>query len=385
MIKLLALMALTQTAHAAVPDTATFAFDLYRETSGAQGNVFFSPYSISTALAMTSAGAKGKTWEEMMSVLQPGTNTDYKLLRTTLQTEDPDRPTLTTANRLWGKTGNTYEPAFLALTKNDFGASLESLDFAGDPKGSAKTINQWVEKETHDKIRDLVSPLMIDKKTNLILTNAIYFKGKWDKPFPAGQTRPMTFHEDGGKTEQHDFMRLKEHVEYWENDDFQIIRLPYHGKEIAMTVVLPKKGKTLKSLAKKLNPDLLRDMRNGMAERQVDISLPKFRVEYETQLRQPLERLGMKQAFTTQADFSGIRKPVADDPLYISAVVHKAFVEVDETGTEAAAATAVFMAVGAAYHAPMEPKVFTADHPFLFLIEQVPTNTVLFLGRMSRP
>lgn len=373
-------------AHAAIPDTAPFAFDLYKELGAKPGNFFYSPYSLEIALAMTSAGARGPTLAEMQSALKLDADPHQGLneLRVALQTSDPDRPELSVANRLWGRAGETFEQPFLDLTSQKYGAALAPLDFAGNPRGSQREINAWVEKETHDKIRDLVPERAINKHTALVLTNAIYFKGKWDKPFKKANTKPQAFHAEDATSSEHPFMRMKEKIPYWENEDFQAIRLPYHGRELGMTVFLPKTGKTLAGLAKQITPDLLRSFRMGEATRLVDVALPKFRVDYGFEAKPVLEKLGMKLAFTPKADFSGIRKPVADDPLFLSAVIHKAFVDVDEEGTEAAAVTGVMMGLGAAYVKPEPPKTFIADRPFLFVIEKTKENAVLFMGKISK-
>jgi serpin B len=372
-------------ASAAIPDTAPFAFDFYKELSAKPGNIFYSPFSLETALAMTSAGAHGPTLTEMQRALKLNADPHqgFHELGVALESADKDKPQLSIANRLWGKTGEHFEQPFLDLTAKLYGASLVSLDFAGDPNGARKEINSWVEKQTHDKIRDLVPDGAINKLTTLILTNAIYFKGNWKTPFKKDSTKPQPFHGDGGST-QHPFMHLNEKIPYWQNEDFQAIRLPYNGNELAMTVFLPNTGKTLASLSKQITPDLLRSFRMGEANRKVAVTFPKFRLEQTVDAKQVLERLGMKLAFTPKADFTGIRKPLADDPLFISAVLHKAFIEVDEAGTEAAAATAVVMAVGAAYHPPEQPRTFIADRPFFFVIEETQHNAVLFMGRVSK-
>jgi serpin B len=385
MLNLLLAIAAASTSLASIPDTAPFAFDFYKELSAKTGNIFYSPYSLETALAMTSAGAKGPTLTEMQGALKLNADPHqgFHELSIALESSDKDRPQLSIANRLWGKTGEVFEQPFLDFTAKLYGASLASLDFAGNPAGARKEINSWVEQQTHDKIHDLIAEGAINKVTTLILTNAIYFKGKWDKPFKKEATKPQTFHGEGGST-QHPFMHLNEKVPYWENDNFQAISLPYHGDELAMTVFLPHTGKTLASLSKQITPDLLRSFRMGHATRKVVVAFPKFRLEQSVDAKAVLEKLGMQLAFTPKADFTGIRKPLADDPLYISAVLHKAFVDVDEAGTEAAAATAVVMMVGAAYHPPEQPRTFIADRPFFFVIEETQHNAVLFMGRVSK-
>lgn len=368
-------------------DSAPFALDLYRELARQDGNLFYSPYSVQNALAMTAAGAGGKTLTEMLHALRLPANPHAELgkLREQLSPKAKDAPVLAIASRLWGKSGQSYERDFLSLTEKHYGAGLTPLAFATDPEGARQQINGWVETQTRQKIRDLLPSGSVTKDTDLVLTNAIYFKGDWEHAFPENRTQEQDFHPASGGALKKKFMRTEEDLPYWENSDWQALRLPYRGGELAMTVLLPKAGRSLKSLAGKLKPELLTALRNGLMTSKVQVALPKFRLEYERALQGVLPKLGMKLAFTPDADFSGIRKPVNGDPLYISAVIHKAFVEVDEKGTEAAAATGIVMVTASAVVNPPKPKVFTADRPFVFLIEHVPTQSVLFLGRLAQP
>jgi serpin B len=220
----------------------------------------------------------------------------------------------------------------------------------------------------------------IQKSTDLVLTNAIYFKGDWKDSFNKSETRGEDFHPADGEPVKHDFMHRKGPYPYAEDDNVQALRLPYKGGELAMTVLLPKPGKKLE-----LTPAALSLLERQLNHEEVIVSLPKFRLEHEERLEHLLPKMGMKLAFTPQADFSGMRELKPDDKLYISVVIHKAFVDVDETGTEAAAATGVGMVFASAVMAPRPVKIFKADHPFLFLIEHLPTKTMLFLGKVSQP
>lgn len=341
-----------------------FAFDLYQTLAKEPGNLFFSPFSVSSALEMTSQGAKGATREEMRKTLRlaPGPRPDLG-------------PDIEVANRLFTQAGTPFYPDFLAKT----GAGAEPLHFHENPEAARARINEWVEERTHKKIQNLMPAGSITEHTDLVLANAVYFKGDWAEPFDKDATKPATFHGDSDAEKS--FMHRESKEDYAEDDSFQALRLPYKGRNLAMTIFLPKPGKKLSSLTAARAAKLV----GQLSRSTVRMSLPKFRVEYEKQLQGVLPGLGMKLAFTPKANFSGMRTLAPEEKLFISVVAHKAFVDVDENGTEAAAATGVAMMVGAAYIAnPPPPKVFNANRAFLFTIDHVGTKTVVFMGRVSR-
>jgi serpin B len=365
-----------------------FAFDLYHRMSGADGNLFLSPYSISTALAMTSAGARGATLEEMQKVFhfpaQGELHPAVAALRHEINGAAGERKyQLSTANALWGAKDFTFRPEFLKLVKDDYGAELTNLDFAGDSEGARLTINGWVEKETHDKIKELIARGLLGRDTALVLTNAIYFKGMWEQSFQKELTRDEPFRTAGGEKPSVPLMHQTARFGYAETDDFQALQMPYDGKELALLVLLPKTD-DLGALEKQLSAGLVSGIVGKLAHDKVLVYLPRFKTSAGLELSDTLKAMGMPLAFSGEADFSGMTVSRRES-LMISNVIHKAFVDVNEEGTEAAAATAVLMTRAAAIFRPKPVPVFRADHPFVYLIRDVRNGSVLFLGRLADP
>ena len=366
-----------------------FAFDLYGKVRDRSGNLFLSPYSISSALAMTYAGAMGPTAEEMARTLHFPANgqaldAGFAGLHTLIDGGAEERPyQLAAANALWGQQGLHYRPDFLKRTEASYGATLHPMDFAGDPEAARKTINAWVEKLTRDKIKDLLGPSDVTRQTDLILTNAIYFKGAWATPFPKPATKDEDF-GDGRKTIPVPTMHVIDQFGYLEDpaEGLQALNLPYVGNALSMVVLLPKKPDGLPALEAAITGEKLEGWLAKLASRRVDVSLPRFKLECGFELANALGSLGMKSAFGPEADFSGM---TTDRRLFLSAVIHKAFADVNEEGTEAAAATAVVMMRAMARPVPQPPVVFKADHPFLFLIRDVRSGSILFMGRVTNP
>lgn len=374
-----------------------FGADLYgRLAADEKGNVFFSPFGIETALAMTCAGARGQTAEQMARTLhfhRPPGQVDasfgylIRQLNASGETGIDDVRTfdLVVANALWADKTFAVLPGFkdrLGL----YGGGVESVDFAGGPEArekSRQTINQWVEKQTHDKIRDLVPADRINPDTRLLLTNAVYFKSRWEEPFQATATREEPFRTDPEETQTSvkvPMMHQTRHFKYAETDELQAVELPYALGRLSMVVLLPKKADGLAGLEKSLSSKNLAAWRQSMTEHEVELSLPKFKFTSRFDLARTLQAMGMKDAFGN-ADFSGM---TSSERVALQDVIHQAFVDVNEEGTEAAAATAV--AVGATM-APVQTKkvVFRADHPFLFAIRHNESGTILFLGRVTNP
>jgi serpin B len=363
-----------------------FAFDLYARLKGAEGNLFLSPYSISTALAMTSAGARGETAEQMAQVLflpasGAAVHAAYGALQNDLNTAGAGGAfELAVANRLWGQKGYEFLSDFLALVEKNYGAGLEQVDFAADTEGSRKTINAWVERQTRDKIKDLIKPGVLDAMTRLVLTNAIYFKGKWANEFDKKLTRDEDFFLTPEKKVTAPLMHQTKHFSYFDGGDFQVLGLPYQGDRLAMVVLLPKAKDGLAALEASLSAEKLAEWIGKMRRREVQVALPRFKTTAEFGLKDTLVVMGMADAFDpAKADLSGMN---GKRDLFISAVVHKAFVDVNEEGTEAAAATAVVTRAG---NGGGPPPVFRADHPFLFLIRDTRSGAILFLGRILDP
>jgi serpin B len=368
---------------AVVEGNTQFALALYGKLRGREGNLFCSPFSISTALAMTSAGARGKTLEEMSSTLHlPEQKRLHPALGALLKEVNGAGKKrgyqLSTANALWGQKGHPFLKDFLDLNKAHYGAGLSDLDFAGDTEGARQTINAWVEKQTRDKIKELLKKGAVTGDTRLVLTNAIYFKGDWASQFKKDRTRDEDFRLTAAKVVKVPLMHQKGEFRYHEGPALQVLEMPYVGKDLRMVVLLPRKVDALPALEKDLTPANLSRWLGALRTQEVNVSLPRFKMTWGQDLKSALAELGMTSAFGRGADFSGID---GTRRLYISAVIHKAFVEVNEQGTEAAAATAVVIEPRSARITPD----FRADHPFLFLIHDTRSGSVLFLGRVVNP
>lgn len=381
-----------------------FALDLYNRLADSEGNLFFSPASVQTALAMTYAGAKSRTAAQMAKVLHvekagQGIHPAFQSLLQQLNTPrmfksyekvgDEIKPVekpayeLVIANALWGQQDYPWNQAFLTLTASNYGAGLRQVDFSNHPDEARKTINNWVEEKTRDRIKDLIAKGAISPMMRLILTNAIYFKAAWAEPFDDHATREMPFHVSESSQVSVSMMFQKEGFHYLETDSFQALELPYKAYELSMIVFLPKTMDGLDDFEKFLSAEKLDRWRAALHREEVEVYFPKFEFTSSFSLSKILKNLGMEDAFSpTSADFSGM---TTAERIFISEVIHKAFVAVDEDGTTAAAATAVMMEATAMPMPKPEPKVFRADHPFLFCIFHNPTGKILFMGRVADP
>ncbi|MEX2215030.1 MAG: serpin family protein [Phycisphaeraceae bacterium] len=369
----------------------TFAANLYNLlTDEKKGkNVFFSPYSISTAVAMTHAGANGKTAAEMQTVLQlkgdarqilEGYSGLTGYLNAAAKTGNFQ---LSVANAFYGQRGYGFQKAYITTLQNHFSANLFDVDFAGATDQSRQRINNWVEQQTNKKITDLMPPDSIDANTRLVLVNAIYFKGDWASPFNKNSTRDQDFHLGEGKAIKAPLMYQESRFRHMATDAFDALSLPYKGGALSMVILLPKENDGLAELEKKLTGDTLSqwlDELDKARAQTVRAFIPKFKTESTFSLNQSLAKLGMPTAFTQGADFSGIN---GRTDLFIQSAIHKAYVDVNESGTEAAAATGI--SVGVLSAPASEPTVFKADHPFLFVIRDNATGAVLFMGRVMNP
>lgn len=375
-----------------------FSFDFYGAIKGTEkGNVFLSPYSIAAALSMTNAGARGNTQAELNKALHfdqlsadGGVHAAMGSLISDLNAATKDgKPRgfrLAVANRLFGAKGATFLPDFLTVNSKQYGAPLEPLDFKNAVEPSRKAINTWVEQKTNDKVKELIQPGQLLPDAKLVLVNAIYFNADWANKFKGQATFDQPFHVAAGNDVSVPMMHGKGEYKYAEErGKLQVLELPYKGNEVSMIVLLPAEKQKLEALEKEISVENLAKWEAAMTPNPVRISLPKFKLTWGTKnVVENLQKLGIKDAFTyPQADFSGID---GAKNLVISLVLHKAFVEVKEEGTEAAAATAVLMAPGGAPPAPPpSEKVFTADRPFLFLIRDNTSGTILFIGRVANP
>ena len=359
-----------------------FALDLYGQLKGTEGNLFFSPYSVTSALAMTYAGARGQTDAEMAEVLHFSLPQErlHPACAELKQAVEGDRSVagceLSVANALWAQQGLHLLDEFRELTRSHYGAGLRELDFHTATEQARQTINRWVEQQTRDKIRDLLKRGDVLPDTMLVLTNAIYFKGLWHQQFDKAQTREAPFTVEPGRQVRVPMMSQKGEFGLGHGDGLQLLELPYVGDELAMVILLPAAPDGLAALEESLNTANLGKWLATLRERDVVVYLPRFELTVRFDLTDVLRAMGMSAAFTGRADFSGI---TGAKDLFISKVVHKAFVSVDEEGTEAAAATGVVMRKTAL------PPTFRVDHPFLFLIRHQPTGAILFVGRVTDP
>ncbi|MBI5239153.1 MAG: serpin family protein [Elusimicrobia bacterium] len=381
---------------AVVQGNTSFALQLYSRLASRPGNLFFSPYSISSALAMTYGGAAGHTAEEMAKTLRldlPSSRLHAAFGGLNQALNEGGKKggySLSVANALWGQRGAAFLAPFLDLVKRGYGAGLSQLDFKGDAEGARKSINGWVEQKTSGRIKDLIAPGVLNHLTQLVLTNAIYFKGKWEKEFKAGFTSDEPFYAVSGKQVKARLMRQTTEFGYFDGGTFQQLEMPYQGQDLAMVVLLPRDKYGLAALEQTLSAEALQDWSAKVRRVKVQVHLPKFKMTEQIALAKELKALGMSEAFDKQkADFAPMngKRPPDAEALSISEVIHKAFVEVNEEGTEAAAATAVVMqTLGMSAHPRLPPPpVFRADHPFLFLIRDLHSGSILFLGRVVDP
>jgi len=376
----------SQDVAAVVGGNNQFAFDLYAELARQEeGNLFFSPYSISTALAMTYAGARGNTAAQMADTLHFTLPPDrlhpaFGTIITDLNDSRREGYKLNVANRLWGQQGYNFVPEFLSTTRDHYGAELAQLDFIGHTEQARQTINYWVEDQTNQKITDLIPPGALSAYTRLVLTNAIYFKGDWKYQFDPALTEEAPFRVAADRQIDVQMMHQKAGLKHANVAGFQMLELPYTGEDLSMLALLPHEPDGLAALEASLTAEGLDQSIDQLVKKDVSVFLPKFEMTCSFGLAPTLATMGMPEAFDPfAADFSGI---TGGRDLFISAVIHKAFVEVNEKGTEAAAATAVVMGTTSV---PPPPPVFRADHPFLLLIRDNRTESILFMGRVTEP
>ncbi len=377
---------------ALVAGNNAFAIDLYHRLDSETGNVFFSPYSISIALAMTYAGARSATESQMAqamhySLAQDQLHPAFNKLALELDKRSTDENIpadkafkLHVANATWGQDGYTFLPEYLDTLAQNYGAGLRLLDFMNAPEDARQTINKWVSKETENKINDIIPQGAIDIMTRLVLSNAIYFKSDWQSEFDKDATQQGSFTTLEGGTITVSMMHQEGQFRYVGVEGFQVLEMPYAGGQLSMLIILPEQGK-FNEVASSFSTAGLDNIINNLQYTLVKLTLPKFTFEYNLGLNSVLKEMGMMDAFDPSvADFSGMD---GSHDLYISDVLHKAFVAVDEAGTEAAAATVVIMK---ATSMPVDqPVEFKADRPFMFAIRDNPTGTILFLGRLMNP
>lgn len=378
---------------ALVDGNTAFALDLYHQLQEEEGNLFYSPFSVSLALGMTYAGARGDTAEEMQATLHfPGpeesVHAGFNALDQYLEgLADQDLPEesgeafqLHIANQLWGQVDYSFLESFLEVQARYYGAGMKLLDFIEQPEASRQMINNWVSEQTEGRIKDLIPRGGVDSMTRLVLTNAIYFNASWLEPFAEGRTTPGEFTTLEDQVVEVPMMSHErpQSFRYARGENYQALEIPYTGNSTSMLVLMPDAG-AFQEVEDALSADYLEEILGTLEHSSVALSFPKFEFESEFSLADALRMMGMPSAFDASANFSGI---TGGKELYISDVFHKAFVAVDEVGTEAAAATAVVMAETSM---PAEPVRVSVDRPFFFLIREHQTGTILFLGRMISP
>jgi serpin B len=367
-----------------VEGNTAFAFELYQALKMKEGNVFYSPYSISLALAMAYAGARGETAQQMADTLhfllgQDKLHPAFNWLAAELasrgqsaQGKDGKGFRLNIANAIWGQKDYEFLPAFLDVLAENYGAGLRILDFITETEKSRVAINDWVSDQTEGRIKDLIPPGAISEWTRLVLTNAIYFNAAWEYPFDEKMTANGPFYLlDGGQVTV-PMMKQTESFGYTKGEGYQAVELPYDGDELSGNFEAFEQG---------LQAQQVDDVIKALQSTRLTLTMPKFKFDSEFSLKDTLAEMGMTDAFSPdEADFSGM---TGNPELFISDVVHKAFVAVDEAGTEAAAATAVIVGTTSV---PTEPLVqVTIDHPFIFLIRDIKTGAILFVGRVLNP
>ncbi len=373
-----------KTASEAAMDSNALGLDLYKRLVQSADNVFLSPHSISVALAMTYEGARSETSAQMSEALHFGVpaarlRPGMQALSRALRPAEDAGYALHVANALWGMQGHEFEPGFLDVLRQSYEAPLKQVNFA-ESEAARATINDWVAEATRGKIKELIPSGVLDGLTRLVLTNAIYFKGDWASKFKPEATKPLPFKLLQGKPVKTPLMHQVAEFGYAESDEAQVLSLPYKGDALSMIVVLPRKADGLPEIEAKLDAAALEEWTRNLGQRKVSVFLPKFKIESMFSLSGALKELGMKDAFEAdRADLSGMD---GTRELFVNEVIHKSFVEVNEEGTEAAAATGVVVGVRSL---PQPPPEFRADHPFLFFIRHDATGSILFIGRLARP
>jgi serpin B len=372
-----------------------FALDVYQSLSvEKEENLIFSPFSISLALAMAFAGARGTTREQMERVLHldlPIKEFSVNLKEVCSSLGGIDESIgignaqvfkLNLANSIWGQEGYAYKPDFLKLLLDYYSTGVKLLNFIHAPEKARQEINRWISKETEKRIQNLIPPGGISDMTRLVLANAIYFYASWENPFKKNSTRDNYFYLLNGESVKVPMMTMVKHVDYYKGPGFQVVSLPYVGGRFSMYIILPPL-KRFEIFERKLDAKLIRSICSSVRRRKVDVTFPKFNYDGSFSLRRALVSLGMELAFCDQADFSGM-EPTRE--LFIHNVYHKAFIAVDEKGTEAAAASAG-TPTAVAYRFGFREKVykFTADHPFIFFVYDPVTGSILFMGRVLNP
>ena len=371
----------------------SLASNIFTLLNAEDSNVLFSPWSMFNALAMTYVGARGNTAAQMATGLclknNPEDERTFDAVAKTLESLESLGPVeYATANKIWVHSGFELLSDFKRIVKNYFASEGALVDYVNDREGARKEINSWVEEQTNSKIKELITPGLLNQYTRLVLTSAVYFKGKWMHEFRPQSTQTKSFKTSKGKAVnvQMMYMKAKKDMRYYETEQFQVLALPYKGRRLTLNIILPKDGDGLGSVLKSVLKDssqLQKCICPEVLFQPIEIMIPRFKFDFDKNYNDILVKLGFQDMFSDAvADFSGIS--TVKPGLKVSAVVQKAFIEVNEEGTEAAAATAAIMMQRCAM--PVQrPLIFNADHPFLFFISDVETKVILFMGKVVDP
>lgn len=364
-------------------DNNEFAINIFNKLNTGDENLFFSPYSISTALSMTYAGAKGDTEVQMARVLnyklcQKDLHKAFSILEKKLIQANADGNKMQIANAIWKEGSFIFLPSFLDIIKVNYGSAIYDVDFRNKFSQVRLEINKWVESKTNDKIKDLIPEGVLNSLTRIVLTNAIYFNGKWAKQFKVSMTKNDRFWLTKNDFITVPLMSLKDDLNYWSGKGLQIVELPYAGHKLSMLIIVPDSVNTNNDI----HYDLFQAWDKENQLHRVQLYMPKFKLESSFSLKNILSEMGMPDAFSKKSDFSGMN---GKKDLYISAILHKAFVDVTEEGTEAAAATAVVVGVRSMVSPEPKPITIRVDHPFVFVIRHNESGSILFMGNVNNP
>ncbi len=361
-----------------------YSLDLYQNIKIEDDNMIMSPLSIYTALLIAYEGANGDTKNEFLTtlnMLEPESLNSFNEFTKKLSTCSDTSNKMIISNALWVQYNLKYDKTYKEKINNRYSANFKLIDFAKN-KRTVSAINSWVSQKTQGCIKNIINSNEINEHSKLIISNAIYFSGTWKDEFDKDDTKPANFYTIKGDTSRVDFMHKTENLGYYENSEFQILRKPYKNYDNSFCIILPKKGNTLNGLENSLNNTLLNSILSKMRYPEVKLTMPKFKLENNYSLKKTLQEMGLKLAFSPEADFSGISK---DEQLMLSKVLHKTYIEINELKTEAAAATIIEIEDGESGMEEPEPKVFNANHPFIFLILDNETDAIVFMGRYVKP
>lgn len=366
-----------------------FAFDIWKQLPVENDNFVVSPFSISTALAMTYAGARGQTQDEMIGTLffdpdQDSFHIEYGQYLERLNQLTSEQVQLNLANNLWVQRDYYFLPEYFSTIEQNYRAKPSLVNFKGNREPIRKEINDWVFSQTKEKIKDLISPGVLTEDTRMVLVNAIHFLGGWSSAFDPDRSTEDTFHNIDGLLGKATFMRKQGYYMYYEDKGIQALEMPYQNGNFSMVILLPEQGSesSIHKLETRMDAPFFSTITSGMERTHTDIYLPRFEIETGLDLEKVLPIMGMPTAFSLRADFSGM---TGNDSLMIDKVIHKAMIDVKESGTEAAAATAVVMIMKTSIEPePERTVVFKADRPFLFFLKDNTYNSILFMGRVAK-